>query len=96
MAAETPADTIRPKLSAAQLDVLKAAAEDRVQRSLYSPTRWYTMRPSSLRTVSVTTTVNSLMKRGLLETGQFVALGVPRLAVVTDAGRTYLGEVSGA
>lgn len=42
------------------------------------------------RPYAVTATVESLIRRGQLETGEFAGLGVPRLAVVTAAGRALL------
>lgn len=83
-------------LSPAQRDVLQAAADSRVTRSLYSPTRWYVDFPSTgLRGGSmVTKTVEALIRAGLLETGPFVALGTPRLAVLTDAGRCMREQIN--
>lgn len=80
-------------LSPAQREVLTAADHGRVTRSLYSPTRWYVdawMRGGR----NVTTTVDALIRAGLLETGPFVALGTPRLAVLTDAGRAMLQQIT--
>jgi hypothetical protein len=80
-------------LSPAQRDVLTAAEDGRVFRSLYSPTRWYLGTPWPGSNRAVTETYEALMRAGLLETGPFIALGTPRLAVVTDTGRRMLEQV---
>jgi hypothetical protein len=82
------------RLTPAQAEVLTLAAEERVTRSLYSPTRWYAQTTYFGRPHAVTATVEALIKAGLLETGAFVALGTPRLAVVTDAGRVLLDTLN--
>ncbi len=79
-------------LSPAQRDVLTAADGGRITRSLYSPTRWY--QDAWIHGGrNVTATVEALERAGLLETGPFVALGTPRLAVVTDAGKRMLAQI---
>lgn len=79
-------------LSPAQRDVLTAAEGGRVTRSLYSPTRWY--QDAWIHGGrNITTTVQALESAGLLETGPFIALGTPRLAVLTDTGRRMLEQI---
>lgn len=78
------------KLTPAQRQILALADKGRIERSVTSPTRWYERSTFLGRPYAVTATVESLIRRGLLETGEFAGLGVPRLAVVTAAGRALL------
>jgi hypothetical protein len=82
-------------LSPAQRDVLQASGDGRVTRSAYSPVRWYADFTGGLRGgTAVSATVEALIRIGLLETGPFVALGTPRLALLTDAGRRALEQIT--
>ena len=78
-------------LSPAQREVLQLAAAGHVRRSLSSEASpWITWAGRN----NVTATVEALIRAGLLETGPFVALGTPRLAIVTDAGRRMLEQIT--
>lgn len=80
-------------LSPAQRDMLQAAEVGHVTKSTYAPHRWYVDHTDGLRGgTQVSATVEALIRAGLLETGPFVALGTPRLALVTDAGRCRLAQ----
>lgn len=84
-------------LSPAQCDVLAAANLGHVTRSLHAPARWYVDYTDGLRGGSmVSKTVEALIRAGLLETGPFTALGTPRLALLTDAGRRMLEQITTA
>lgn len=80
-------------LSPAQRELLVFAADRCVTRSLYSPTRWY-IHQAMYPKRKVTASVEALIRAGLLETGPFVALGTPRLAMPTDAGRRMLEQIT--
>jgi hypothetical protein len=81
-------------LSPAQRDTLQAAEAGHVTKSTYAPHRWYIDHTNGLRGGTQTSaTVEALIRAGLLETSPFVALGTPRLAVVTDAGRRMLDQI---
>ncbi len=83
-----------PRLSPAQRDVLEAAELGHITRSVYSTDRWYIDHTDGLRGgTQVSVTVEALIRTGLLATGPFVALDVPRLAVLTDAGRATLTQI---
>jgi hypothetical protein len=82
-------------LSPAQREILTAAQLGHVTRSVYSPVRWYADFTDGLRGgTRVSATVESLIRAGLLETGPFVALGTPRLAMVTENGRRMLEQIT--
>jgi hypothetical protein len=84
-------------LSPAQREILTAAQLGHVTRSVYSPVRWYADFTDGLRGgTRVSATVEALIRAGLLETGPFVALGTPRLALLTDAGRRMLEQITAA
>jgi hypothetical protein len=75
--------------------VLTLARDRRVTRSLHSPVRWYADFTDGLRGgTAVSATVEALIRAGLLETGPFVALGTPRLAVLTENGRRMLEQIT--
>ena len=81
-------------LSPAQRDTLQAAEAGHVTKSTYAPHRWYIDHTGGLRGGTQTSaTVEALIRAGLLETGPFIALGTPRLAVVTDTGRRMLEQI---
>lgn len=80
------------KPSPAQSAILRHAERGFISRSLYSPVRWYDDSEWPARTV--TSTAESLIKRGLAEVGPFVALGKPRILTLTAAGHAALAEVT--
>lgn len=80
-------------LSPAQRDVLTAAEGGRVYRNQFGSPYWWTASAHYTDPHRVTTQVEILMRAGLLETGPFIALGTPRLAVLTDTGRRMLEQI---
>ena len=81
-------------LSPAQREVLALADAGRVHCSAHGRPYWWTSMPNYAEPKRVSATVQALIDKGLLETGPFVALGTPRLAIATDAGRRMLEQIT--
>lgn len=84
--------TTRPTVSLAQLDALEAAAAGTLSRSDvdYDYGTWRIDGDGP----AITTTVASLLKRGLIEESQPCALDGQIPAILTDAGRELLADLA--
>lgn len=89
MTARTP----RPP-SPAQREVLALARDGCIKLATHWPHRRYAHYADGPIRNQVTASVEALMRAGLLETGPFIALGTPRLAMLTDAGRRMLEQIT--